>query len=132
MPLFKWSEALSVGDDAIDSQHQRMVEMINGLYDAMERQEEADAVEKLVVGLQAYAQEHFAEEERTMERIGFPDLAAHRAQHAAYIRQIQEYEQSMQAGSTPNALEMSRFLCNWLLEHIKGLDQQYAPYLAAR
>ncbi|MGE4558508.1 MAG: bacteriohemerythrin [Desulfovibrionaceae bacterium] len=130
MPLFKWSESLSVGDGTIDSQHQRMIEMINELYDAMERQEGAASAEGLVAGLRAYAREHFTEEEQTMERIGFPDLAAHREQHAAYIRQIHDYEQSIQTGESPNILDMSRFLCNWLLEHIKGSDQNYAPYLS--
>ncbi|MDK2957920.1 MAG: hemerythrin [Desulfovibrionales bacterium] len=130
MPLFKWSESLSVGDGTIDSQHQRMIEMINELYDAMERQEGAASAEGLVASLRAYAREHFTEEEQTMERIGFPDLAAHREQHAAYIRQIHDYEQSIQTGESPNILDMSRFLCNWLLKHIKGSDQNYAPYLS--
>ena len=58
--MIQWDGSLSVNIAEIDSQHQRLVKMINELNDAMRVGKSRDVLGKIVTGLIAYVRVHFS------------------------------------------------------------------------
>ena len=62
MALIQWSDELSDGVRELDAQHQRLIQMINELNDAMLQGKGKDALSEVIAGLHQYARTHFASE----------------------------------------------------------------------
>lgn len=133
MPLMQWNPKLSVGIAQFDQEHQRLVGMVNDLFDAMQAGKGKDALGRILDGLITYTQTHFAHEEQFMAQHGFPGLAEHKAEHVALAAQVAEVQKKYKAGNTGTlSLEVLNFLKNWLLKHIQGTDKNYGPFLNAK
>ena len=71
-PYVAWKSYYSVGDPAMDAEHQRLLALINKIYEAVQRgDDEVVAKSALNVMLQ-YALSHFQHEEQLMRERGFP------------------------------------------------------------
>jgi len=127
MPYAEWDERLSIGIEAIDGQHKRLIQMLNDLDDAYDSADRQAAAAECLLKMKAYSIEHFADEEAYMERIGYPDLKTHREEHAVFIGKVSDYEAGQIISYTPYQ-DMLRFLKDWLLAHIEGSDQKIAEY----
>lgn len=129
MPLMEWTTKMSVGVTRFDDEHKRLVAMVNDLFDAVQTGRGKDALGKILDGMIAYTKTHFANEERFMEEHGYPDMAAHRAEHEALARQVVEVQQKYHSGATATlSMEVMNFLKNWLVKHIQGTDRKYGPF----
>jgi hemerythrin len=132
MPLIQWNSSLSVGISLIDSQHQKLVGMINDLDDAMRQGKGKDVLGKLVRGLVAYAVTHFQTEEKYFDQFGYPETAPHKQEHAAFTRKVAEFQAGFEAGTLGLSMQVMNFLSDWLQNHIKGIDKKYSPFLVAQ
>ena len=124
MALLIWQDDLNTGIDIIDTQHQRIVEMINRLHVSnkmMERMAVAEVIDELI----DYTLSHFAFEEELMEEAGYPFSAAHKRVHEVFIKRVSEYRMRFQAGEDISD-ELRTMLSRWLFNHIRGDDQAYA------
>jgi hemerythrin len=130
MSYVDWCPSYSVGNSLLDEQHQQMFAIISELHSAMFHK---NARKQMIVAIRQlieYTQKHFAEEERQMERSGFPGLTGHKAAHAKLKQQVIEIEQHFHEAKDSMAGDMIGFLVSdWLMKHILELDKQYAPYL---
>lgn len=133
MPLMEWTEKMSVGVTQFDNEHKKLVAMVNELFDAVQGGRGKDALGKILDGLIAYTKTHFANEERFMQQHGYPDMAAHRAEHEALARQVAEVQQKYHSGATATlSMEVMNFLKNWLVKHIQGTDRKYTTFFNAK
>ncbi len=125
MTVMDWSEALRLGVEEMDLQHQRLIELINRLHDLHEA--EASAVEqgKTLDELAKFCVEHFTEEEAYMERVGFAGLAAHKHIHQQLLEEFTEHSEAFEKTGAFTSKFFS-FLKLWLKAHINGIDRQYA------
>jgi len=130
--MFEWKDEYSVGIRSIDGQHQNLFRLAGELHSAMAGGQGKAAIFKTLGRLVQYTEVHFAQEERLMRLHDYPDLAAHKAQHDALARQVRQFQADFEAGRVLVTIQLLQFLKNWLENHIKGSDQKYAPYLAAR
>jgi len=131
MPLVKWSSRLSVGVTEFDGQHQKIVEMINTLHDAMKSGQGASLIGNIVESLINYTSTHFAAEERLMQQHGFPGLDEHKAQHAALVTKVLQMQAKYKEGKAlPQGLML--FIKQWLMTHILDEDKQYGPFLNSK
>lgn len=135
---FVWQDSYSVGDSVIDGQHQRIIEILNLLYDLLHSEavgeDFAHGLRQVFWELHTYIAEHFAYEEKRMADAHFPaeELKAHRAQHAKLIDKVIEFETAIGSGESKTIADILPFLYgDWLIAHICGNDHQYAPYLHA-
>ena len=126
--FFEWSDAMSVSDPMLDQQHQKLIEIINTLHDAMATQSTQDQISALLNNLVEYTSKHFSYEEGRMRSTNYPHLARHQAIHAKLIDQVGELQKKFKRGKRIN-MELMRFLKNWLTDHIQKTDMQYAPYV---
>jgi hemerythrin len=136
MPAFEWKSDYSVGDAAIDRQHQQLIAILNDLAAQLQATgaRPGDDAQALFDRLARYVTEHFAYEEQRMADAGYPPelLGAHRREHDLMLRKVQEFEQVFGQGDPEALARMMPFLYGeWLIHHICGTDKDYAPYLAA-
>lgn len=128
MPLIRWSSRLSVGVTQFDNEHQKMVEMINDLHQAMRTGKGAAKIGSIVDGLIIYVSTHFASEETLMQRHAFPGLEKHRAEHTALTKQVIQFQKEYHSGkAVPQSILL--FIKGWLMKHILDEDKEYGPYL---
>lgn len=133
MPLMEWNDKLSVGIQQFDGEHKRLVAMVNELFDAIQAGKAKDTLGRILDGLVTYTKTHFAHEERYMRDHGYPDYAAHKAEHEALTKQVMDVQAKHRGGAgAVLGMEVMTFLKGWLLKHIQGTDKKYTPFLNAK
>lgn len=132
MSLINWNDSLSVGIASIDKEHQKLIQMINDLNDAMKQGKANDVVGKQLDALVQYTVLHFANEERLFARHGFPESDAHKREHEALKDEVSKFVADFKAGKAGLSIQLFMFLKDWLQKHIKGSDMKYAPFLTAK
>lgn len=128
MAFFNWQPALETGIPEIDTQHRRLVELINGLHSAMSTGQARETLDGLVAELIDYTRTHFKTEEELMSRHGYPRLEEHRQLHLSFISQVLEFQQKLGAGQPLGAGEVMGFLKDWLFQHIGRSDRDYVSH----
>jgi len=126
--LIHWSSRYSVGVEAMDREHLRLVDIINKLYSAMCEGSGRDAVAGILDELVSYTKTHFSGEERLMEQARYPGYEEQKTAHRELIGRLAEIREKYSAGSALSQEVMS-FLKGWLVGHIQGMDKKYGPYL---
>ena len=130
MAFYEWTESMSVGVPLFDSDHQALIGLINRLHDSLDGDGLAPLEETFDM-LIAYAELHFAREEKGMEACGYPEVEIHRDQHAGFTDRIYRARERYRGG-TDLALtgELLEYLKLWLNHHILIQDMAYKPYAA--
>ena len=78
MAQFSWTDDLYSGSTLIDSDHRKLVDLVNAFFQSMQSDEGNRPVSTAMNDLVAYTEEHFAREETEMERIQYVAALAHR------------------------------------------------------
>ncbi|TRZ99223.1 MAG: diguanylate cyclase [Rhodocyclaceae bacterium] len=131
MDFFFWNKSFEVGIPSIDSQHRRLVELINALAAAITEGGKLPDVRSLFGQLMDYAAEHFSDEEKLMATcpLSEAEKELHRQAHQGFVdkaRSIMEHPDLLQAEAAEQVLE---FLITWLISHILGSDKKFARTL---
>jgi hemerythrin-like metal-binding protein len=124
--LINWSRSYSVGVKQMDSEHQRLIDIINNLYAAMRSGHSRDAIGSILDELIDYTKTHFDHEERIMQEVGYVGFDEQKREHVALVNQIVEIQKKYRSG-TALGQEVMAFLKSWLINHIQGLDKKYGP-----
>lgn len=110
------------GIPEMDKEHQQLVNLINRMYSIFKNKGEASEVLKVLEDLLKYGANHFADEEAFMESTGVQNLEEHKQIHKNLIRQALEIRDKMKSGESGVGIETFKFLQNWLMGHIAGVD----------
>jgi hemerythrin-like metal-binding protein len=132
MPIMAWNPSLATGIGSIDVQHQQLVTYVNELYDAMTKNQGKEVTGKILAKLVDYTVRHFSHEEQFFAKTGYPDSAAHIAEHEKLKQQVGEFGKKFAAGQATVNAELMNFLRTWLTTHIMQSDKKYAPHLKAK
>ncbi len=130
---------MGLGIKLLDEQHQRLVGIINQLYEIVEQPEPATAEEPLhdiIDQLVDYAYYHFQTEELLFEKYQYPQSFAHISEHKYFTSELGRLAARFanERGDTerlrqPLQLDILAFLTNWLINHICFCDRGFANYL---
>lgn len=122
----EWTPALGTGVPLLDEHHRKIFQWLTEL--------EAAAVEErtlfgvyALVRLKHYTRDHFAAEEALMKAADYPDLAAHKAEHAAFRATLGDLQ--IRSMGEDISTEAVKLLGDWLSHHIAKTDMAYVPYL---
>lgn len=126
---FQWRESYSVKVTALDNQHKQLFAIIRELYTAMQSGRGSDVAGDVLQRLIDYTVNHFATEEKLMEKHGYPHLASHRVEHRALTDQVVAFKKNFDAGTSNVSQELLAFLQHWLRDHIQAVDQKYSDFL---
>jgi hemerythrin-like metal-binding protein len=125
----EWSPALSIGNPAIDGQHEKLFRI------AAEMVQDRDQMRAMrtLAALSEYVIVHFRDEEKLLADAGYPRLPEHKKLHDEFRASLAKLY-SNAAGMTLDAIAVQvRHLVNdWLADHIMVVDREYATYLAER
>ncbi len=128
MALFVWDNSFSVGIDSIDTQHKKLMDIINRVHDAMTMGKTSDIIEKVFKELIDYTHEHFSFEEKYFEMYKYPDRGAHKRKHRFIFDEIDRMSK-VEGQGTVLSIELMQFLTKWLTKHIKGTDKEYSEFM---
>jgi hemerythrin len=128
MALMTWDSTLSVGVKEIDTQHQKLVELINKLHDGMSSGKSHEVMGDILQELAKYTVYHFGAEEKYMQKFAYPEYPAHKKEHDALLKQVTDFKTQFDSGKKGISMELMDFLKKWLLNHIKGTDKKYTKF----
>ena len=128
----QWRPDLSVGIDFIDTDHEKLVELLielSGLLRPGETQ--AAALEKLDEIID-FTRQHFHLEERLMAESDYEQFDQHKQTHEILLREIVNRRQRLAAGENDARHDIMEFLEHWLVDHIVESDKHLGTHLKGR
>ena len=125
----EWDPSFATGVGRYDDAHKALFQMINDLHDAMQQKRSKEAVGQILNGLAEYTVSHFADEERVFAQTRYPGEAEHKMHHKQLVDQVVELQGKFASGQTLATQEVITFLQEWLINHIKKIDQKYSAHL---
>lgn len=128
MPLLDWKPLFELGVEAMDKEHRELVAAMNRIHELDQRGAAKTEVDAAILKLVDLTRRHFADEERHMQSIGFPDLKRHAFIHQDMLAKVGTHYAAFQKGSGRVAKEFFDFLVYWLGAHITGIDRKYAQH----
>jgi len=130
----QWDNKYSVKIKEIDEQHQKLFGLLNQLHQSIAQGKAKSMIQPVLTELEDYTRTHFKNEEDYMEKFKYPKLKAHTEAHHFFIEKLNEFNKQFndlrEVSTIP--IEIWIFLKEWLVEHIMGMDQDYAPYFIAQ
>jgi hemerythrin-like metal-binding protein len=132
MQAFTWSPLFETGLVDVDTQHRRLVELVNQLG------EDADSgspekIDQTISALAEYTVYHFQCEEAIMaaDGVATDHSDRHRETHRRFVAQVVEWIERRKSGESISLQQLLEFLANWLVFHILGDDQSLGRQVLA-
>ena len=127
--LMRWDSSLQLGIGQIDEQHKQLVAMINDLHRAMKQRQTMAVMGGILQRLVNYTVYHFGHEEKLFQKHGYPEYDQHKKIHENLVGKVIEFKTKIDRGDSTISMELMDFLKDWLVNHIKGTDKKYVPFL---
>ena len=127
--LIVWNEDLSVNVRKIDEQHHKLVDLINELYEAMQKGQSKEFLDEIIDGLIDYSVIHFNTEEGLLEKFSYPNLEIHKEEHSLFKQKVTKFQNDYKKGTAWLSIDMLLFLSDWLKTHIKKSDKSFSKFL---
>ncbi|MDA3914547.1 diguanylate cyclase [Oleiagrimonas sp.] len=129
-----WSDELRTGDEVVDTQHQRLIELFNRLAAARVNQICAETAASILDELLDYSGYHFRHEAGQMRKwcIDEEHQRTHLAAHQSFITFLQRTSALLEDCLADGIENLVLFLSQWLLHHIMGMDMQMTREIRRR
>lgn len=132
MDIIKWRESYETGVGPMDTQHKKLIDLINILYRAIRNKESSDSISEVLEEMNSYAEIHLQEEESLLKEAGFPELAAHIASHQTYRERVKTLIAESRTGNEEVLKQTYKFLREWWMGHIVVDDKEYGEFFASK
>lgn len=121
---FAWDDSMATGDDTVDQQHRVLIDMINGLIEAMQAGKGRQHLSDILEQLEAYTHDHFSWEEHCMTEHKCPIADVNKTAHERFVQMVAETRQRFEAEgpSTELVLAIKGNLGDWFMKHIRRID----------
>ena len=119
-------------DEEIDNQHHKILGMYCDLAHVILSDKQSDGVvDGMVLKLVVFLKLHFSVEENLMLVIGYHGMEAHSLRHHSLVKDINVIMDDIRVDSKVLA-DFAVLIGNWLLDHERTCDKDFAEYMAAR
>lgn len=128
-----WTPSLSVGVKMIDDQHKMWFEKAEKLFEAGKNHQAKEYIGELLTFLDDYTKKHFADEERYMLSIHYPEYDAQKKAHTAFIAELAKLREDFDksGGSLLVILNANQMVVDWLTNHISTMDKKIGQFAGA-
>ncbi len=126
--MILWNEKFNLGISTIDEQHKRWVILMNMLQESVNLSNKSEVIIEVLDQMIAYAEYHFAFEERVFEEFGFIEEGSHLQLHLDFKNNIIELKKIVDSGLIPMASTILMEMQNWLINHICNEDRKYIEF----
>ncbi|CAK0769457.1 putative Bacteriohemerythrin [Azospirillaceae bacterium] len=127
--FFAWNPSLSVGHPDLDSDHRKLIAIVNTLWDSVEQHPTSNAVSGALSELAEYTAYHFDREEYAMRRHCFPNTDKHIDDHNELINRLGALIHLYERGQTEITVETMDFMRHWLMDHFTKTDLTLGQFL---
>ena len=122
MAQIEWTPEYSVGNAAIDQEHELLIAQINQLYDQLSLPMDSMAIEAKLTDIQVDISSHFALEELLMQEAGYAEFETHKQDHERLLDQIQDMIFHFTEDAEKGKELLANRLSDWFNHHFKGFD----------
>lgn len=116
----------------MDSQHKKIIHIINTLIDQHNQGNSAEALSETLSKMTEYSLEHLSDEEKLLEEKGFPLYDEHVQLHEDFKLKILELCTIPGSRSQQVTPELLQYLFDWWSKHILQEDKKYSEYLKSK
>lgn len=129
MDLIVWSHTYSIDNETVDTQHKKLMQLINDLHNVQSAGGDATRVGAILNELVDYTVYHFKAEEELQAKNNYPDLPQHKVVHQKLIQDVQGFLELLKKQDETAKERLMIFLTNWLKDHILGDDKKFGKFL---
>ncbi len=127
---FQWQPGYVIDGAQIDEEHKRLLDLANRVFDFTDPSNQVDEVTETVKELFKYMKLHFANEQKLMQEVGYPDYKQHAQAHGALVRAMNGLLRN--GGDLDNLLvNLRHAMVDWVVWHIINEDKKIAEYVTA-
>ncbi|QIB68750.1 hemerythrin family protein [Aminipila butyrica] len=125
-----WTPNLSVGVTMIDDQHKMWFEKAEKLFEAGRNNQAKEYVGELLKFLDDYTKKHFADEEKYMLSINYPEYNAQKSAHTTFIAELTKLRNAYETsgGNLVVIINANQMILDWLTKHISNMDKKIGEF----
>lgn len=127
---YELTKELETGNVIIDNEHRELFKAVNNIIDACSKGKGRDITAPAIKFLLEYVDKHFAHEEQLQRDNKYPDMAAHKAFHESYKKQLKEIASQIPANN-PTIADLAKLNGHLavLINHIRIEDKKLGNFL---
>lgn len=129
MTLIAWKDEFSVGVESVDQEHREMIELINGLDNAMAEDADCTTVVSTLGEIYAKISAHFALEEKIMRDADYGEFASHKEDHEQLLDSLLTIIDNVDDDGRYDRSELSSGLDHWFTDHFRTHDANLHRWL---
>ena len=129
--MLDWSDHLAIDHAEIDSDHRYIIHLIDRLYNLPDNGCCLDEIEREYSDLLDFMAIHFRREERLMNELSYPKMAAHVTEHDSLIETYGSYFYERGARDRLARQRALSELSMLIIDHIKAFDRPLALFCKA-
>ena len=129
MELIQLDDRLRLKIPEIDAQHQRLIDLVNRLHEALLGGADKEVRDSLLSQLMEGTQNHCAYEEELMLRYVYQEFQAHRSEHDRLKRNLTDLIERYRNGELVLSIAVVMELRCWATIHIEKSDMPLGAYL---
>ncbi len=131
MATIEWRDEYNLKIEYIDDQRRKLVEMVNGLQDALPDGVLNTENVSVLASLVEYARSHFEAEEKLLRQIEYAEYNKHKGSHADIRQQIVKLLVDVKQGKQLALSELLDHLKAGLIEHVTVEDKKIGQALTS-
>jgi hemerythrin len=132
MSLITWTQELFGTNVAMhDEEHRSIFASLNTLHEIAPKGDRKATGAELDRLIDIVAR-HFASEETNFTKTGFGGKDAHKVLHDDLVKTCLDLQAKFRAGQAEVTQETTKFVSDWLTNHIPKIDRQYGPHLNSK
>jgi hemerythrin len=132
MELIRLEDSLKLDIPEIDSQHERLIGLVNLLHETMLQGADRAALDGLLSQLLEHTRAHFAYEEQLMSQYNYPGYEAHKTEHNRLMRHLEDLVERYTNGELLLSFAVVLELKGWAVVHIEKSDKPLGAFLNNR
>jgi hemerythrin-like metal-binding protein len=132
METINWRDEFSVGVEEMDTQHKKLLAMINRLIEEQHTLTDPKTIAELLTGMTDYALEHFRAEEYLMAEYDYDRKSLQEAQHKSFLDKTRSFLEAADIGPNILSAALLDYLGSWLVNHILTEDMQYKDFFRSK
>ncbi len=122
MALLEWNNKYSVGVEAVDHEHQELIDLINRLHDRLGAADQKREVEAFLGDLFRAISAHFALEERFMREHRYNELTPHKTDHERLLDDLRDIMDAFEQAGEVDDAALGKRLGGWFSRHFETHD----------
>ena len=122
----------AVGVQAMDDQHEILMDTLNQLRQQLGHGRSGAELNGQISRLIEFADMHFSCEESLLRRHGFPGLKEHSEAHQKLLDLVRRAVERAGRGDDTALQQALSYLRGEYMQHVNGLDRQYAEWMNAQ